>query len=274
MGGFVISAARDGIPISSILVTNGAEAVIPHAFLAQHGYHAKLTTPEICRLRGAVRVSEAREEAHRLGLSDGSVILLQKQTWFTEHRTPDNALNSDGSLCDVDRFKHGPLKSESIYEIQELLNNAKGSNILFAVPAPHDRQLMHRITTALVVKALSLLPDIDFKRFKLLIYKCLSTTKWKESENHIAIGFGEEIMSRKCFAINANESMKTRRKIIGGYSNKGRDFYDVIIRSKNSADAQKYKLKEPYAECFQCCNVPSNMWHALKQWAETWDVVD
>jgi LmbE family N-acetylglucosaminyl deacetylase len=260
LGGLAILASQAGVPIHSILMTDGSEAAIPEQFLAQaQGAVDALTPPDPKRLRGKIRVRESREEALRLGLGVESVILLNRQTWFTRHRTPADAMNADGSIRDVNRFRPGPITPAAIEEIASLLGDAKGAKVLCAVPAPLDRQRMHALTPYLVVKALRPLARRDPDRFSLLIYRCLSTAGWPEGPRQRILGFNEKIMTRKCHAIQASESMKARRAILGGYANQGHQFYDTIIRIENSAAARRHNLKNPYAECFHWCKVSE--WH-------------
>ena len=270
MGGLVILALQKKIIVNTILISDGSEAAIPDMYISKHVSAFQMKSYSGRQIRGMIRVGEAREEARRLGMSGSSVRLLKKQAWAAGHHTPVDALNDDGSLRDVSRFKAGPVKFESIDEIHCLLKDTKGKNILCAVPSPFDEQLMHNVSTAIVVKAISLFSQDDsIKRFNLLIYKCLSTMKWQNSKSNFAIGFGEEIMNQKCYAINANQSMKARREMIGGYANKGKLFYDTLIRQKNAADAKKYKIDQPYAECFRLCNVEKkDDWHHINQWAD------
>ena len=268
MGGFVILAARAGIPINSILLTNGSEAIIPDGFLHQHGWHPRMSVTEVCRLRGEIRLREAQEEAIRLGLKRDSVILLKKQNWFDSHRTPLEAMNADGSIKDVSHFKPGPLDLDSLDEICLLFEKFNGIKVFCAIPCLNDKQLMHRLTTILVLRALSSLPQHRLKNYNLLIYKCLSTYKWEPDAYHRVVGFDENIMKRKCHAIMANESMKSRREVIGGYANRGREFYDTIIRKENAETARHFKLRNSFAECFKWCNFPnSHLWKNMIQWA-------
>ena len=37
--------------------------------------------------------------------------------------------------------------------------------------------------------------------------------------------------------------MKARREMLGGYTNPGREFYDVIVRQKNSDTARRNQLR-------------------------------
>jgi LmbE family N-acetylglucosaminyl deacetylase len=269
MGGFVILASRVNIPIHIYLMSDGSEAVIPESFLLKnmYGLHKDACHPK--QLRGHIRVREAEEEARRLGLPEGAVTLLTKQSWFDDHQTPSDALNDDGSLRDVNRFKAGPVSPESIEEIHDIIRSARGNNVFCAVPSPFDQQLMHNLTTALVIKALSMCNASYVEHLNLLLYKCLSTQKWQVSESSFVLGFGNEIMELKCHAINANQSMKARREIIGGYANKGNLFYDTIVREENAASACEYKMKDAYAECFRLCSVNTKEeWHLLKAWAD------
>lgn len=270
MGSFVILSVLSGIPIKSILMTNGSEAVIPDVFLNKFGWHTQMSVSELCRLRGDIRFKEAQEEAIRLGLPRESVILLKKQGWHKFHRTPIEAMNADGSIKDVDKFKPGPIDSESLDELCQLFRKFAGKRVLCAIPSPYDRQMMHRFTTVLVLKALSTLPLHHLKTYSLLIYKCLSTENWEiDVTHHRVLGFNEKTMTRKCHAIMANKSMKSRREIMGGYSNSGKEFYDTIIRKENAENARHFKSRNSFAECYQWASIPdSKLWNNMSQWAK------
>lgn len=264
LGGLVIMAVRAGVPTYSILMTDGSEAAIPDIFLRQHGWHSSMSASEATRLRGVIRVKEAREEARRLGLPGEAVILLQQQSWFKAHRTPTEAMNPDWSIRDVDRFLPGPLEAEAIEEIRGLIVAGENEIVLCAVPSPHDRLLMHRVTVLAVVKALTSLVLRHPNRYGVLIYRCFSTEDWVEDAEKQILGFGKEVMDRKCQAILASQSMKARREVFGGYTNRGNEFYDVIVRSENAATARRNGLSSPYAECFRWCNVHgSGLWESL-----------
>ena len=197
-----------------------------------------MSASEATSLRGVIRVKEAREEARRLGLPGEAVILLQQQCWFKAHRTPSEAMNPDWSIRDVDRFWPGPLEAEAIEEIRELIVAGENEIVLCAVPSPYDRLLMHRVTVLAVVKALTSLALCHPNRYGVLIYRCFSTEDWVEDAEQRILGFGKEVMDHKCQAILASQSMKARREVFGGYTNRGNEFYDVIVRSENAATAR------------------------------------
>jgi LmbE family N-acetylglucosaminyl deacetylase len=264
LGGLLILAVRGGISTCSVLMTDGSEAVIPRGFLSRHGWCPGMSPSKLRYLRGAIRVEEAREEARRLGLPGEAVILLQQQNWFEAHRTPSEAMNPDWSIRDVDRFRPGPLEAEAIKEIQELIEAGENERVLCAVPSPNDRLLMHRMTILAVVKALTSLISCHPNRYSILIYRCFSTEGWVENAEQRILGFGKEVMDRKCHAILASQSMKARREVFGGYTNRGNEFYDVIVRSENAATARRNGLSSPYAECFQWYDIPgSSLWANL-----------
>jgi len=264
LGGLLILAASGGIPTYSVLMTDGSEAVIPKEFLSRHGWYPGMSPSKLRHLRGTIRVKEACEEARRLGLPGEAIILLKKQSWFEAHRTPSEAMNPDWSIRDVDRFRPGPVETEAIDEIRKLLRAGGNEKVLCAVPSPFDRLLMHRVTTLAVVKALSSLILCHPKCYSILIYRCFSTEGWVENVEQRILGFGQEVMDRKCHAILANQSMKARREVFGGYTNRGNDFYDVIVRSENAATARRSGLSSPYAECFRWCDIPSSgLWANL-----------
>ena len=60
--------------------------------------------------------------------------------------------------------------------------------------------------------------------------------------------------------------MKERREVYGGYMNQGSEFYDILVRAENAANARRYGLSSQYAECFQWCDIPgSKLWKSLVQ---------
>jgi LmbE family N-acetylglucosaminyl deacetylase len=267
LGGLLILAVRAGISSYSILMTDGSEAVIPIEFLKRNGGYTGMSPLKIRQLRGAIRVKEAREEARRIGLPSKAVILMQQQNWFEAHQTPAVAMNADLSIRDVNRFQPGPLNTEAIKEIRELIEARKGKKVLCAIPSPHDRLSMHRMTSLAVVKALAPLAFRHPNSYSVLIYRCFSTKAWVENAaGHRVLGFGEEVMNQKCHAILASKSMKARREVYGGYTNRGSAFYDILVRSENTATARRYGLSSPYAECFQWCDITgSRLWKSLVQ---------
>jgi hypothetical protein len=177
-------------------------------------------------------------EAMALGFDASAVRLLERQTWFTAHRTPAEYLHGDLSLRDVGGFVPGPVDGQAIGEIREAIG--AGEDTICAVPDANDRLEMHRVTTRLVAE--------NRGHARLLTYECLSTIQVTGPQT--AFGFDEDQMLRKRQAILAHESMRERRRHFGGYSNPGTEFYDAIVRRKNAALARELGLAHPYAERF------------------------
>src|SRR5262249_28546238 len=186
--------------------------------------------------RGVIRVEEAIREAGVLGLNENVVHLLNRQNWFSQHRTPLAYLNPDRTLRDINGFKPGPVDEHAIAEIRNIIGS--GSGIICAIPDPNDRLAMHRITTRLVAE--------NRGEAKLLTYECLSTIDVTGPQT--AFAFEEDLMDRKLLAILEHRSMRERRKHFGGYTNPGTEFYDVIVREKNRVLARQLGLAAPYAE--------------------------
>lgn len=234
MGGFAAFLAKAGVETEMALVTDGSESMIPASVLEEHGWREGLPAFDQRDLRGRIRVAEARKEARRLGFEPGAVRLLKRQRWFSGHRTPAAFLNEDLSLRDVSAFEPGVLDSDAVAEIASLIDGED----FCAAPDPNDRLIMHRVVTELVERARGEAP--------LMTYECLSTIE--PSGSGFIFGFGEELMGPKCDAIRAHVSMAERRRQFGGYSNPGREPYDVIVKRANAELARSLSLEFPYAE--------------------------
>jgi LmbE family N-acetylglucosaminyl deacetylase len=235
--GALAAWAAPRVPATIVLMTDGSEAQLPGHVLQPH-IDRNATVGEKQRARGMMRVQEAMREAVTLGFDNNVVHLLDRQSWFLQHRTPARYMNPDGTLRDVNGFDPGPVDENAIAEIRDIIGS--GSGIICAVPDPNDRLTMHRITTHLVAE--------NRGNAKLLTYECLSTIKVTGPQT--AFAFDEDLMDRKCAAILEHRSMRERRKQFGGYTNPGNEFYDVIVREKNRALARDLRLAAPYAERF------------------------
>lgn len=236
MGAFAAWAASR-VSVTIVLITDGSEAQLPeHVLQARINHDA--TKEEKQRARGMIRVQEAKREAMALGFDANVVHLLERQSWFLRHRTPADYMNPDLSVRDVNGFLPGPVDENAVTEIRDVIGS--GSGIICAVPDPHDRLAMHRITTQLVAE--------NRGEARLLTYECLSTIEVTGPQT--AFPFNEDLMDRKCAAILEHRSMRERRKHFGGYTNPGTEFYDVIVREKNRALARSLGVATSYAERF------------------------
>jgi len=216
-------------------MTDGSEAQLPEYFIDRHvGRDAPAEEKQ--RARGRIRVQEAVQEAIALGFDPSVVRLLNRQTWFSAHQTPAEYMSGDRSLRNVDGFLPAPLDDDAIGEVREVIGS--GRDAICAVPDPNDRLTMHRVTTRLVTE--------NRGKARLMTYECLSTAALTGPQT--VFGFDEDLMRRKCEAILAHQSMLERRKHFGGYTNPGKEFYDVIVRRKNRALARELGLTLPYAE--------------------------
>jgi LmbE family N-acetylglucosaminyl deacetylase len=236
MGAFAAWAAPH-VPVTIVLMTDGSEAQLPEHVLASH-IDRYSTVEEKQRARGMIRVQEAKREAMALGFNANVVHLLERQSWFLQHRTEANYMNPDLSLRDVNGFVPGPVDQHAVAEIRDIIGSGRG--IICAVPDSHDRLVMHRITTQLVAD--------NRGEARLLTYECLSTIDVTGPQT--AFLFNEDLMDRKCAAILEHRSMRERRKHFGGYTNPGTESYDVIVREKNRALAGGLGLTSPFAERF------------------------
>jgi LmbE family N-acetylglucosaminyl deacetylase len=236
MGAFAAWAAPR-VPVTIVLMTDGSEAQLPDHVLQPHIDH-NATAAQKQRTRGMIRVQEAKREATALGFDANAVHLLERQSWFLQHRTAAEYMNADLSLRHVNGFLPGPVDENAVSEIRDIIGS--GSGIICAVPDPHDRLAMHRITTQLVAEHRG--------EARLLTYECLSTIEVTGPQT--AFPFNEDLMDRKCAAILEHPSMRERRKHFGGYTNPGTESYDVIVREKNRALARSLGLTARYAERF------------------------
>lgn len=218
-------------------MTDGSEAQLPEHVLQAHIDH-NATVRERQHARGMIRVQEAMREAVTLGFDSNVVHLLDRQSWFLQHRTPAEYMNPDWTLHNVNGFVPGPVGEQAIAEIRGIIGS--GSGIICAAPDPNDRLIMHRVTTHLVAQ--------NRGDAGLLTYECLSTIDVTGPQT--AFPFDDDLMDRKCAAILEHRSMRERRKHFGGYTNPGTEFYDVIVRRKNRALARDLGLAAPYAERF------------------------
>jgi LmbE family N-acetylglucosaminyl deacetylase len=235
--GALASWAAGRVPAVIVLVTDGSEAQLPAHVTGPH-IGSAATVEDKRRARGSLRVAEARQEAVALGFDPSAVRLLERQTWFSRHRTPPASMNDDLSLRDVDGFVPAPLDEDAAAEIRDVIG--PGVNTLCVVPDPNDRLEMHRMTTRLVMQ--------NRGKARLLTYECLSTLDVTGPQTFF--GFDEGVMHRKCAAILEHRSMLERRKHFGGYSNAGTEFYDRIVRRKNAGLARELGIAQPYAERF------------------------
>ena len=236
MGAFAAWASPH-VPATIVLMTDGSEAQLPEHVLQTHIDH-NATVRQKQRIRGMIRVQEAKREAVSLGFDSNIVHLLHRQSWFLQHRTPAAYMNPDWTLRDVNGFEPGPVDEHAISEIRDIIGS--GSGIICAVPDPNDRLTMHRMTTQLVAE--------NRGEARLLTYECLSTIEVTGPQT--AFPFNEDLMDRKCAAILEHRSMRERRKHFGGYVNPGTEFYDVIVREKNRLLARDLGLTARYAERF------------------------
>lgn len=235
--GALAAWAAGRLPVTIVLVTDGSEANLPEHVTSPH-IAPSAPPEEQRRIRGKIRAREAVQEAIALGFDSSTVRPLRHQTWFTAHRTPAEYMNSDLSLRDVGGFVPGPVDDGAIAEIRGVIG--AGDDTICAVPDPHDRLTMHRLTTSLVTE--------NRANARLMTYECLSTISATGPQT--VFGFDEELMRRKCAAILAHQSMLERRKCFGGYANPGTEFYDVLVRRKNEALARELRLANRYAERF------------------------
>lgn len=235
-----------GVRVSCVLMTDGSEAAIPHEYLANCGWQSKWSAADTKRLRGRIRVNEATEELARLGVP-APPRLLGSQKWFLEHGTPMTCMNDDLSLRDVGAFTAGPIDEAAIAEVANVLETTRSSRVVCLAPHPSDLLLMHRITTILVVHALKKLARGIHGRFSLVAYDCLSTQSVMDHSCAL-FAFGIPEMKRKCWAIQAHESMKARRARYGGYANGGTTFYDELVLDRNASLAMRCVAGKPYAE--------------------------
>jgi len=235
--GALAAWAASRVPVTIVLMTDGSEAQLPEHVLQTH-IHQNATVQEKQQARGMLRVQEAMREAIALGFDSNVVHLLNRQSWFLQHRTPAGYMNPDWTLREVNGFMPGPIDEHAIAEIRNIIGS--GSGIICAVPDPNDRLAMHRITTRLVSENRS--------NAGLLTYECLSTIDVTGLQT--AFAFDEDLMDRKLSAILEHRSMRERRKHFGGYTNPGTEFYDAIVREKNRALARELGFAAPYAERF------------------------
>jgi hypothetical protein len=229
-----LAAVLSGAKVAIVLVTDGSESLVPENVLRENGWEPEMSPPAQRALRGRIRVQEAIEEARGLGYEPGTVRVMTRQRWFTDHRTPPDCLHPDLSLRDVAGFVPGAVDTDARDEFYGLLTGAS----LCAAPDSNDRLLMHRVVTQLVAETRGATP--------LLAYECLSTIE--PTGPQILFGFGEELMTVKRRAISAHRSMTERRRQFGGYSNPGKDSYEEIVCRRNAALAREHSLEMPFAE--------------------------
>jgi LmbE family N-acetylglucosaminyl deacetylase len=229
------SAGR--VATTIVLMTDGSEAQMPKH--VTRGHVADDAPVEEKRwARGNIRVREAAQEAIALNFDPSVVRLLNRQSWFSRHRTPAEYMNDDLSLLDVNGFVPAPIDDDAIAEVREVIGSDEDT--ICVVPDLNDRLTMHRVTTRLVTE--------NRGKARLITYECLSTVEVTGPQT--VFGFDECLMRRKCEAVLAHQSMIERRKHFGGYMNPGTEFYDVIVRRKNKALACELGLEHPYAERF------------------------
>lgn len=220
-----------------VLMTDGSEAQMPKHVTRRH-VADDAPVEERRRARGNIRVQEAFQEAIALNFDPSVVRLLNRQSWFSRHRTPAEYMSNELSLRDVNGFVPARVDQDAIAEVREVIGS--GEDTICAVPDPNDRLTMHRVTTRLITE--------NRGKARLMTYECLSTNDVTGPQT--VFGFDEDLMRRKCEAILAHHSMKERRKHFGGYMNPGTEFYDVIVRRKNRALARELGFASAYAERF------------------------
>ncbi|HMD71235.1 MAG TPA: PIG-L family deacetylase, partial [Bryobacteraceae bacterium] len=122
--GALAAWAAGRVPVTIVLMTDGSEARLPE-HLTDPYVGRNAPAEERRRARGSIRVQEAVREAAALGFAPPAVRLLDRQTWFSAHRTPAEYLSGDLSLRDVNGFVPAPLDEEAIREVRQAIGSGE-----------------------------------------------------------------------------------------------------------------------------------------------------
>jgi hypothetical protein len=72
-------------------------------------------------------VQNAMRDTSYLGFDSNLVCLLQRQSWFLQHRTAADYMNADG-LRDVAGLIPGRVGEDAVAEIQDIIGSGDGIN--------------------------------------------------------------------------------------------------------------------------------------------------
>jgi LmbE family N-acetylglucosaminyl deacetylase len=250
-GAFAYSMHCLGVSSSMVLATDGSEARIPEMFLAEHGWAPSWSPQETERLRGRIRIDEAKREATILGMQK-EVRVASDQHWFVEHMTPPQGMNIDRSIRDVKLFCPAPIDELSINGMRKALGDLNGA--LIFVTAPDDSLRMHRITTGLVAIIVAQQWTLGGGPAGLVFYEALSSSDSQQPLGQpVTVEFGEPVWSIVKSAIGVHASMAARRRVFGAYVNKNKTSYEALALEKNIATAQAIGSRWPYAQRARIC---------------------
>lgn len=230
-----------------VSVTTGFEAYLPDEVFQFYKYQIPKSSVLKAKLRGEIRILELKNEAEVLKFRKKNVISLTNQSWHSNHCTPNLDRYEDGSIKNINNYSPGVIEENSFKEIVEIFKKDNCVDSVVFIPFINDRLMMHEITSLLVLCSIAKLNS----RFTPLIimYRCLSSKIERAGKfEKRYFGFNESTMCIKKEAINQHQSMKIRRAITGGYTNKGSVFYDELIESENSSYARINLIQDKYCE--------------------------
>ncbi|MDJ0824159.1 MAG: PIG-L family deacetylase [Rhodobacter sp.] len=252
MGGLAAFLAERAESSTMLLVTDGSEGRMAKQTLVRHEWTEAWTAPQSARLRGEIRVAEARREAEALGID--RVETLTQQTWHTEAATPAEAMDAHGGLIDVAGFRPGAVTDAARAAVAAQIEELPAAAVV-CLPAPNDRQAIHRITTWMVLDALA----GSNKPLTLAFYEPLSSLGWETLPAGLAradFAFGADLADRKATAIAAHRSQLERRAAFGSYTSADNRDYRQIARDRDQAYAKRAGVSAPFTE--PCVMAPAS----------------
>jgi LmbE family N-acetylglucosaminyl deacetylase len=269
-GALAVTLNRSPCLTSLAFVTSGGEARMALSTLRAHGWTGHSVSDDSSDVRGAIRIAEGRKEARILGFPHDHVLVLDRQSWHTNHKTPRRALNADGSIRDVSAYVPGTVTAEALQEIVGILPPA-GETWLIC-PHPSDTQVIHRVVTAMTAAAADIAaPRFPNALFRLVYYEALSTTAFAPMAGHspLRVAFGASTFAAKARAIRAHESMYERRRAFGGYVNTEPADYDVLAarRCRSLAGLEPCVRGLEFAEQFLISDDTRSLRRTSTQWA-------
>lgn len=250
MGALAAHLARRCADSTMLLVTDGSEGRMAKSTLSRHGWTSGWSVADTTRLRGDIRVAEAEQEAATLGI--GRVAKAGGQGWHANPATTADATDDYGALLDVADFRPSTVTAAARAPIADIVARLPEESVVF-LPAPNDRQLIHRITTCLALEAV----EEAGTRLRLAFYLPLSSNGWGVEGTSADFAFGDDLADIKSRAIAAHRSQIERRRAFGAYTSTDSRDYRQIAADRDRARARSLGDALPYAEAFQLLDAES-----------------
>ena len=244
MGALAFNLSQRTTDTSMVLITDGSEGRMADVTLLRHGWQNSFDRASSTRIRGSIRIAEARNEAALLNIAQ--VVKLPSQDWHQNPHTDASAMDAYGGLLDIEGFKPGPIDDNARRAVISMIR-ALNTQALIFLPHPHDRQHIHRITTRLFLDAILAAPDIP----RIAFYEALSCHKKAivpDGFLDAPFCYGEDESRIKTKAIKAHISQHERRAAIGSYTSADSRDYATIANERSADLARIMRSQLPFAE--------------------------